>query len=47
MAVNSFVFLSQEGWYNNITFHYVQPGFVAQTGDPAVLAWAAQDTTSA
>jgi len=35
MAVNSFVFLSQEGWYNNITFHYVQPGFVAQTGDPS------------
>lgn len=34
MAVNSFVFLAREGWFNGITFHRVLPGFVAQTGDP-------------
>ena len=32
--VNSFVFLSQEGWYDGVTFHRVIPGFVAQAGDP-------------
>lgn len=35
LAVNNFVFLSQQGWYNNVTFHSVLPGFVAQTGDPS------------
>ncbi len=34
MAVNSFVFLAREGWFDGITFHRVLPGFVAQTGDP-------------
>ncbi len=32
--VNSFVFLAQQGYYDNITWHRVLPGFVAQTGDP-------------
>ncbi len=35
IAVNSFVFLARQGWYDNITFHRVIPGFVAQTGDPS------------
>ncbi|MDK1081972.1 MAG: peptidylprolyl isomerase [Anaerolineae bacterium] len=35
LAVNSFVFLAQAGWFDNITFHRVLPGFVAQTGDPS------------
>ena len=35
LAVNSFVFLSEQGWFNNITFHRVLPGFMAQTGDPS------------
>jgi len=35
LAVNSFVFLAQHGWYDDITFHRVIPGFVAQTGDPS------------
>ena len=35
MAVNSFVFLARNGWYDGITFHRVLPGFVAQTGDPS------------
>jgi len=35
LAVNSFVFLAQEGWFDNVTFHRVIPGFVAQAGDPS------------
>jgi cyclophilin family peptidyl-prolyl cis-trans isomerase len=34
LAVNSFVFLAREGWYDGVTFHRVLPGFVAQAGDP-------------
>ena len=33
-TVNSFIFLAQEGWFDDVTFHRVLPGFVAQTGDP-------------
>jgi cyclophilin family peptidyl-prolyl cis-trans isomerase len=35
MTVNSFVFLARNGWFDNITFHRVVPGFIAQTGDPS------------
>lgn len=35
MAVNSFVFLARQGWYDGITFHRVIEGFVAQSGDPS------------
>ena len=35
LAVNSFVFLARQGWFDNITFHRVLPGFMAQTGDPS------------
>jgi len=34
LAVNSFIFLAENGWFDGITFHRVLPGFVAQTGDP-------------
>lgn len=34
-TVNNFVFLAQQGWYRDITFHRVLEGFVAQTGDPS------------
>jgi cyclophilin family peptidyl-prolyl cis-trans isomerase len=34
ITVNSFVFLAQQGYYNNTTFHRVLPGFMAQGGDP-------------
>jgi cyclophilin family peptidyl-prolyl cis-trans isomerase/protein-disulfide isomerase len=34
LAVNNFLFLAEEGWYNGITFHRVIPEFMAQTGDP-------------
>jgi cyclophilin family peptidyl-prolyl cis-trans isomerase len=32
--VNSFVFLANQGWYKDTTFHRVLEGFVAQGGDP-------------
>lgn len=32
--VNNFVFLASKGFYDNIGFHRVIPGFMAQTGDP-------------
>lgn len=35
MTVNSFVFLSGEGWFDGVTFHRVLPNFVAQGGDPS------------
>jgi cyclophilin family peptidyl-prolyl cis-trans isomerase/protein-disulfide isomerase len=35
VTVNNFVFLAQDGWYNNITFHRVIPGQLVQTGDPS------------
>jgi cyclophilin family peptidyl-prolyl cis-trans isomerase/protein-disulfide isomerase len=35
LAVNSFVFLAQQGWFDGVTFHRVIPGFMAQTGDPS------------
>ena len=34
LAVNSFIFLANNGWFDNVTFHRVLPGFVAQAGDP-------------
>lgn len=32
--VNNFVFLAKEGFFDNLTFHRVEPGFVIQGGDP-------------
>lgn len=34
LAVNNFIFLARSGWYDNVTFHRVLPGFMAQAGDP-------------
>jgi cyclophilin family peptidyl-prolyl cis-trans isomerase/protein-disulfide isomerase len=34
-TVNSFVFLAQSGWYDDITFHRVLPELYAQSGDPS------------
>jgi cyclophilin family peptidyl-prolyl cis-trans isomerase len=34
IAVNSFVFLANEGYFNGVTFHRVLDGFMAQGGDP-------------
>jgi len=35
LAVNNFIFLTREGWYDGVTFHIVVPGLMAQTGDPS------------
>jgi cyclophilin family peptidyl-prolyl cis-trans isomerase len=35
LAVNSFIFLAENGWFDGITFHRVIPGYVAQAGDPS------------
>jgi cyclophilin family peptidyl-prolyl cis-trans isomerase len=34
LAVNNFVFLARQGFYDGVTFHRVLDGFMAQTGDP-------------
>jgi cyclophilin family peptidyl-prolyl cis-trans isomerase/protein-disulfide isomerase len=34
LAVNSFVYLAQKGFYDGVTFHRVMHDFMAQTGDP-------------
>ena len=39
ITVNSFVFLAREGWYDNIIFHRIISGFVAQTGDPLGMGY--------
>jgi len=35
LAVNSFIFLAEHGWFDGITFHRVIPDYVAQAGDPS------------
>ncbi|MBU4302607.1 MAG: peptidylprolyl isomerase, partial [Actinobacteria bacterium] len=34
VTVASFIELARSGYYNGITFHRVEPGFVIQGGDP-------------
>jgi len=34
IAVNNFVYLAREGFYDGVTFHRVLEGFMAQGGDP-------------
>jgi cyclophilin family peptidyl-prolyl cis-trans isomerase len=33
-TVNSFAYLAEEGFYDDLTFHRIVPGFVIQGGDP-------------
>jgi len=35
LAVNNFLYLVQQDWYDNSPFHSVEPGFVIQAGDPS------------
>lgn len=34
LAVNSFVFLAKQGFYNEVAIHRLVPGVLAETGDP-------------
>ncbi len=34
LAVNSFLFLANDGYYDGLAFHRLLPGFMAQAGDP-------------
>ena len=33
LAVNSFIFLAREGYFDGVTFHRIVPGVLAETGD--------------
>lgn len=35
LAVNNFIFLARQGWYDNVPFHRVIPETFIQTGDPS------------
>jgi cyclophilin family peptidyl-prolyl cis-trans isomerase len=35
VAVNSFVFLAEQGWFDNTEFHKVIPGVLVEGGDPS------------
>ena len=47
LAVNSFVFLAQNGWYDDVYFHRVVEDFVAQAGDPSGTGFAGPGYTFA
>lgn len=35
LAVNSFIFLARNNWFDGVTFYRVLPGLIAQSGDPS------------
>lgn len=41
LTVNNFVYLAEQGWFDDTIFHRVIPGFMAQAGDPSAtgIGW--------
>jgi cyclophilin family peptidyl-prolyl cis-trans isomerase len=39
LAVNNFVFLAREGWFNDNLFYRVRPGQYVESGDPSALGY--------
>ena len=39
LAVNSFVFLAREGWFDGNLFHRVIPGILVESGDPSATGF--------
>ena len=35
LAVNNFIFLARQGWYDGVTFYRVLPNLLAAAGDPS------------
>jgi cyclophilin family peptidyl-prolyl cis-trans isomerase len=39
LTVSNFIFLTKDGYFDGLTFHRYEPGFVIQGGDPAGEGW--------
>ncbi len=39
LAVNSFIFLAEEGWFDDNPIYRVQPGVLVESGDPSGTGW--------
>lgn len=45
ISVGNFIYLAEQGFYNDIIFHRVVPNFVIQTGDPSGTGWSGPEYT--
>ena len=47
ITAGNFILLAEDGFFDGLTFHRVEPGFVIQGGDPTVMAPAGRASPSA